>query len=54
MYINILDNNVNRVKNAAHILSKKELSFWNKIKYLNHNIFKTRCCKPLIFQTQIT
>ena len=31
----------------------KELSLWNKIKYLNHNIFRTRCCKPLIFQTQI-
>ena len=31
----------------------KELSLWNKIKYLNFNIFRTRCCKPLIFQTQI-
>ena len=31
----------------------KELSIWNKIKYLNLNIFRTRCCKPLIFQTQI-
>ena len=31
----------------------KELSLWNEIKYLNHNIFRTRCCKPLIFQTQI-
>ena len=31
----------------------KELSLWNKIKYLNLNIFRTRCCKPLIFQTQI-
>jgi len=31
----------------------KELSLWNKIKYLNLNIFWTRCCKPLIFQTQI-
>ena len=31
----------------------KELSLRNKIKYLNHNIFRTRCCKPLIFQTQI-
>ena len=27
----------------------KELSLWNKIKYLNHNIFRTRCFKPLIF-----
>ena len=25
----------------------------NKIKYLNLNIFRTRFCKPLIFQTQI-
>ena len=33
---------------------KKELSLWNKIKYLNLNIFRTQCCKPLIFQTQIT
>ena len=32
----------------------KELIFWNKIKYLNQNIFRTRCWKPLIFQTQIT
>jgi len=24
-----------------------------EIKYLNLNIFRTRCCKPLIFQTQI-
>ena len=31
----------------------KELSLWNKIKYLNPNIFRTRCCQPLIFQTQI-
>ena len=31
----------------------KELSLCNKIKYLNLNIFRTRCCKPLIFQTQI-
>ena len=31
----------------------KELSLWNNIKYLNLNIFRTRCCKPLIFQTQI-
>ena len=31
----------------------KELSLCNKIKYLNPNIFRTRYCKPLIFQTQI-
>ena len=31
----------------------KELSLWNKIKYLNLEIFRTRSCKPLIFQTQI-
>jgi len=31
----------------------KELSLWHKIKYLNLNIFRTRCCKPLIFQAQI-
>ena len=31
----------------------KELSLLNKIKYLDLNIFWTRCCKPLIFQTQI-
>ena len=31
----------------------KGLSLWNKIKYLNLNILRTRCCKPLIFQTQI-
>jgi len=31
----------------------KELSRWNKIKYLNLNSFRTRCCKPLIFQNQI-
>ena len=29
------------------------MSLWNKLKYLNPNIFRTRCCKPLIFQTQI-
>ena len=32
----------------------KELSLWNKIKYLNLNIFKTQGCKPLIFQTFAT
>ena len=32
----------------------KELSLWNKIKFLILNIFRTRCCKPLILQTQIT
>ena len=31
----------------------KELSLYNKIKYLNLNIFRTRCCKHLIFQTLI-
>ena len=31
----------------------KELSLLNKIKYLNLNIFRFWCCKPLIFQTQI-
>ena len=30
-----------------------ELSLCNKIKYLNPNIFRTRFCKPLIFQTLI-
>ena len=29
------------------------MSFWNKIKYVNLNIFRSRCCKPMIFQTQI-
>ena len=32
----------------------KELSLCNKIKYLTPNIFSTRWCKLLIFQTQIT
>ena len=32
----------------------KELSLCNKVKYLNPNIFRARCCKPLIFQTLIT
>ena len=27
----------------------KELSLCNKIKYLNPNIFRTQCCKTLIF-----
>ena len=31
----------------------KELSLWNKIRYLSINIFRTQCCKPLKFQTQI-
>ena len=31
----------------------KELNLCNKIKYVNLNILRTRCCKPLIFQTQI-
>ena len=29
------------------------MSLWNKIKYSNLNSFRTRCSKPLIFQTQI-
>ena len=41
---------VNRI---LRIFLPKELSLWNKIKYLNLNIFWTRCCKPSIFQTQI-
>ena len=32
---------------------EKELNLWNKIKYLNLNIFRTRCCKPVKFQTLI-
>ena len=39
--------------NTFLIFIPKELSLWNKIKYFNLNIFRTRCCKPLIFQTQI-
>ena len=35
------------------ICPSKELSLWNKIKYLNLNILRTRCCKPLILQIQI-
>ena len=34
-------------------LLHKGLSLCNKVKYLNPNIFRTRCCKPLIFQTLI-
>ena len=37
----------------SEYIRRKELSLWNNINYLNLNIFKTRCCKPLIFQTQI-
>ena len=37
----------------SSMILTKELSLWNQIKYLNLNIFRTRCCKPLIFQTQI-
>ena len=33
--------------------TKKELSLRNKTKYLIPNIFRTRWCKPFIFQTQI-
>ena len=35
------------------IVVSKELSLWNKIKYLNLNIFRTRFFKPLILQPQI-
>jgi len=42
---------LSKLSNINHL--PKELSLWNKIKYLNLNIFRTRCCKPLIFQTQI-
>ena len=34
------------------IILEKELSLWSKIKYSNLNIFRTRCCKPLLFQAQ--
>ena len=34
MYINILDNNVNRVKNAAHNLLKN-LSIYGMLMYIN-------------------
>ena len=40
-------------KCKAKNMLTKELSLQHKIKYLNLNIFRTRCCKPLIFQTQI-
>ena len=32
---------------------QKELSLGHKLKYSNPYIFKTRCYKPLIFQTQV-
>ena len=35
------------------LIEIKKLSLWDKIKYLNFNIFGTWCCKPLIFETQI-
>ena len=41
------------IYNSTFFKLTKELSLWNKIKYLNLNIFRTRCCKPLIFQTHI-
>ena len=34
--------------------TRKELSLCHKLKYWNLYIFRTRCCKPLIFLTQIT
>ena len=40
------------LESASSIRSAKELSLCHKLKYLNLNIFRTRCCKPLIFQTQ--
>ena len=40
---------------AQNIIIQKKMfiGIENKIKYLNLNILRTRCCKPLIFQTQI-
>ena len=66
-FIRILDNNSTifkltelnliiflfKTKKYKREKGEKELSLWNKIKYLNLNIFRSRCCKPLIFQTQI-
>ena len=43
----------NFYKILVSIFGGKELSLRNKIKYLNLNIFRTECCKPLIFQTNI-
>ena len=34
-------------------LQTKELSLWHELKNLNPYIVRTRCCKHLIFQTQI-
>ena len=33
--------------------SEKGIESLEQIKYLNLNIFRTQCCKPSIFQTQI-
>ena len=37
---------------VTEFIWKKELSLCRKLNYLNPNIFRTRCCKLLIFQTQ--
>ena len=34
-------------------LTRKELNLCQNLNFSNHYIFETRCCKPLIFQTQI-
>ena len=41
------------IKKTVNVSYLKESSLWNKIQYLNFNIFRTLCYKPLIFQTQI-
>ena len=37
---------------VTEFIWKKELSLCHKLHYSNPNIFRTRCCKPLLFQTQ--
>ena len=36
--------------NTPHFILK-ELSSWNKLMFLNLQIFSTQCCRPLMFQT---
>jgi len=40
-----------RLRKFVFILETKELSFCHKLGFLNPNFFKTKCRRPLIFQT---
>ena len=41
---------VARTQFSSTVVLHNQLSLWNNIKYLNHNIFRTRCSKDIVIR----